>query len=156
MIFVIENNGYAESTSREYGTAVDSYVDRAAGFGIPGVTVDGTDFFAVHEAAGEVIRRAREGGGPSLLECKMVRFYGHFEGDAQTYRAAGELDDIRANKDCLKLFARTVTQAGVIAREELDTIDREVAALIEHAVQEAKAAPLPGPEDLLTDVYVSY
>ena len=92
VIFVIENNGYAESTAREYGTAVDSYVDRAAGFGVPGVTVDGTDFFAVHEAAGEVIRRAREGGGPSLLECKMVRFYGHFEGDAQTYRAAGELD----------------------------------------------------------------
>ncbi|WER49709.1 thiamine pyrophosphate-dependent dehydrogenase E1 component subunit alpha [Cupriavidus sp. WKF15] len=156
VIFVIENNGYAESTSRDYGTAVDSYVDRAAGFGIPGVTVDGTDFFAVHEAAGEVIRRAREGGGPALLECKMVRFYGHFEGDAQTYRAAGELDDIRANKDCLKLFSRTVTQSGVITREELDTIDREVAALIEHAVQEAKAAPLPGPEDLLTDVYVSY
>ncbi len=156
VIFVIENNGYAESTSRDYGTAVDSYVDRAAGFGIPGVTVDGTDFFAVHEAAGEVIRRAREGGGPSLLECKMVRFYGHFEGDAQTYRAAGELDDIRANKDCLKLFTRTVTQAGVVSREEIDAIDREVAALIEHAVQEAKAAPLPGPEDLLTDVYVSY
>lgn len=156
VIFVIENNGYAESTARDYGTAVDSYVDRAAGFGIPGVTVDGTDFFAVHEAAGEVIRRAREGGGPSLLECKMVRFYGHFEGDAQTYRAAGELDDIRANKDCLKLFSRTVTQAGVIAREALDEIDREVAALIEHAVQEAKAAPLPGPADLLTDVYVSY
>ncbi|KGF77980.1 ABC transporter substrate-binding protein, partial [Massilia sp. JS1662] len=84
VIFVIENNGYAESTSRDYATAVDSYVDRAAGFGIPGVTVDGTDFFAVHEAAGELIRRAREGGGPSLLECKMVRFYGHFEGDAQT------------------------------------------------------------------------
>ncbi|TPQ41460.1 MULTISPECIES: thiamine pyrophosphate-dependent dehydrogenase E1 component subunit alpha [Cupriavidus] len=156
VIFVIENNGYAESTSRDYGTAVDSYVDRAAGFGIPGVTVDGTDFFAVHEAAGEVIRRAREGGGPSLLECKMVRFYGHFEGDAQTYRAAGELDDIRANKDCLKLFSRAVTQAGVVSREELESIDREVATLIEHAVQEAKAAPLPGPEDLLTDVYVSY
>jgi pyruvate dehydrogenase E1 component alpha subunit len=156
VIFVIENNGYAESTARDYGTAVDSYVDRAAGFGIPGVTVDGTDFFAVHEAAGEVIRRAREGGGPALLECKMVRFYGHFEGDAQTYRAAGELDDIRANRDCLKLFTRTVTQSGVVSREEFDAIDREVAALIEHAVQEAKAAPLPGPEDLLTDVYVSY
>lgn len=156
VIFVIENNGYAESTSRDYGTAVDSYVDRAAGFGIPGVTVDGTDFFAVHEAAGEVIRRAREGGGPSLLECKMIRFYGHFEGDAQTYRGAGELDDIRANKDCLKLFTRAVTQAGVVARDEFDAIDREVAALIDHAVQEAKAAPLPGPDDLLTDVYVSY
>jgi len=156
VIFVIENNGYAESTAREYGTAVDSYVDRAAGFGVPGVTVDGTDFFTVHEAAGEVIRRAREGGGPSLLECKMVRFYGHFEGDAQTYRAPGELDDIRANKDCLKRFARTVTQAEAVSAAELAAIDREVAALIERAVQEAKAAPLPGPADLLTDVYVRY
>lgn len=156
VIFVIENNGYAESTSREYGTAVDSYVDRAAGFGIPGVTVDGTDFFAVHEAAGEVIRRAREGGGPALLECKMIRFYGHFEGDAQTYRAPGELDDIRSNKDCLKKFAHAVTQAEVITRAELDAIDRDVAALIERAVQEAKDAPQPSAGDLLTDVYVSY
>ncbi|MGO4814641.1 thiamine pyrophosphate-dependent dehydrogenase E1 component subunit alpha [Cupriavidus sp. 2MCAB6] len=156
VIFVIENNGYAESTARDYGTAVDSYVDRAAGFGIPGVTVDGTDFFAVHEAAGEVIKRAREGGGPALLECKMVRFYGHFEGDAQTYRASGELDDIRANKDCLKKFTATVTQSGVIAPDELKAIDEQVAALIEDAVQQAKAAPFPTPADLLTDVYVSY
>ncbi|MDW3685935.1 thiamine pyrophosphate-dependent dehydrogenase E1 component subunit alpha [Cupriavidus sp. CV2] len=156
VIFVIENNGYAESTARDYGTAVDSYVDRAAGFGIPGVTVDGTDFFAVHEAAGEVIKRAREGGGPALLECKMVRFYGHFEGDAQTYRASGELDDIRANKDCLKKFTATVTQAGVIALDDLKAIDEQVAALIEDAVQQAKAAPFPSPADLLTDVYVSY
>ncbi|WP_076997556.1 thiamine pyrophosphate-dependent dehydrogenase E1 component subunit alpha [Variovorax sp. KK3] len=156
VIFVIENNGYAESTSRDYGTAVDSYVDRAAGFGIPGVTVDGTDFFAVHEAAGELIRRAREGGGPSLLECKMVRFYGHFEGDAQTYRGTGELDDIRANRDCLKLFSAKVTQAGAVAQAELDAIDEEVAALIERAVQEAKAAPQPTAADLLTDVYVTY
>jgi acetoin:2,6-dichlorophenolindophenol oxidoreductase subunit alpha len=156
VIFVIENNGYAESTARDYGTAVDSYVDRAAGFGIPGVTVDGTDFFAVYEAAGEVIRRAREGGGPSLLECKMIRFYGHFEGDAQTYRAPGELDDIRSNKDCLKKFADAVTQADVIAPAELDAIDREVAALIDRAVAEAKEAPLPSAPDLLTDVYVKY
>ncbi|WHZ10085.1 MAG: acetoin dehydrogenase E1 component alpha-subunit [Burkholderiaceae bacterium] len=156
VIFVIENNGYAESTSRDYGTAVDSYVDRASGFGVPGVTVDGTDFFAVHEAAGEVIRRAREGGGPSLLECKMVRFYGHFEGDAQTYRGTGELDDIRANRDCLKSFSARVTEAGVVKQPELDAIDKEVAALIERAVQEAKAAPLPTAADLVTDVYVTY
>lgn len=155
-LFVIENNGYAEATSRDYATAVDSYVDRAAGFGMPGITVDGTDFFAVYEAAGEVIRRAREGGGPSLLECKMVRFYGHFEGDAQTYRAAGELDDIRANHDCLKIFGATVTAAGVITESELRSIDDQVLSLIEDAVQQAKAAPLPPPSDLLTDVYVTY
>ncbi len=155
-IFVVENNGYAESTSRDYGVAVDSYVDRAAGFGLPGVTVDGTDFFAVYEAAGEVIKRARSGGGPSLLECKMVRFYGHFEGDAQTYRGPGELDDIRANKDCIKKFAAAVAGAGVVSAAELKKIDEEVLGLIERAVTEAKAAPLPAATDLTTDVYVSY
>ena len=156
VIFVVENNGYAESTSRDYGVAVDSYVDRAAGFGLPGVTVDGTDFFAVHEAAGEIIGRARKGGGPALLECKMVRFHGHFEGDAQTYRAPGETEDNRANKDCLKKFAAAVTGAGVIAADELRKIDHEVLGLIERAVTEAKAAPLPTLADLTTDVYVAY
>jgi len=155
-IFVVENNGYAESTSRDYAVAVDSYVDRAAGFGLPGVTVDGTDFFAVYEAAGEIIKRAREGGGPALLECKMVRFHGHFEGDAQTYRGKGELEDIRANKDCVKKFAAKVTGAGVITQAELAPIDKEVLSLIERAVQEAKAAAQPTAADLLTDVYVTY
>ncbi|MFM7255341.1 MAG: thiamine pyrophosphate-dependent dehydrogenase E1 component subunit alpha [Betaproteobacteria bacterium] len=155
-IFVVENNGYAESTSRDYAVAVDSYVDRAAGFGLPGVTVDGTDFFAVYEAAGEIIRRAREGGGPSLLECKMVRFFGHFEGDAQTYRGAGEVDDIRTHKDCLKKFRHEVTVAGVLSADDLKDVDEEVAALIERAVREAKAAPLPTEADLTTDVYVKY
>jgi pyruvate dehydrogenase E1 component alpha subunit len=155
-IFVVENNGYAESTSRDYGVAVDSYVDRAAGFGLPGVTVDGTDFFAVHEAAGEIIARARAGGGPALLECKMVRFHGHFEGDAQTYRGPGELDRIRAEQDCLKAFRAAVTGAGVIAAAELEAIDHQVLGLIERAVTEAKAAPAPTAADLLTDVYVRY
>jgi acetoin:2,6-dichlorophenolindophenol oxidoreductase subunit alpha len=155
-IFVVENNGYAEATSRDYAVAVDSYVDRAAGFGLPGITVDGTDFFAVYEAAGEIVKRARQGGGPSLLECKMVRFYGHFEGDAQTYRGKGELDDIRANKDCLKKFSAQVTAAGVLNAGELKAIDSEVLGLIEDAVKQAKAAPLPTAADLTTDVYVSY
>jgi len=136
--------------------AVDSFVDRAAGFGLPGVTVDGLDFFAVYEAAGEIIKRAREGGGPALLECKMIRMYGHFEGDQQTYRAKGELDDIRANKDCLKMFTQRVMEAGVISRGELDAIDREVVAEIQEASAFAKAAPLPTAADLTTDVYVNY
>ncbi|MEA9391197.1 thiamine pyrophosphate-dependent dehydrogenase E1 component subunit alpha [Acerihabitans sp. TG2] len=156
VIFVIENNGYAEATSRSYATAVDSYVDRAAGFGMLGVTVDGTDFFAVYETAGELIRRAREGGGPALLECKMVRFFGHFEGDAQTYRAKDELESIRATQDCLKLFRSQVEQAGVVNADRFNAIDQEVAALIEQAVAQAKAAPEPTAADLLSDVYVSY
>ena len=156
MVFVVENNGYAESTSVDYATAVDSYVDRASGFGLPGITVDGTDFFAVHEAAGEVIKRAREGGGPSLLECKMIRFFGHFEGDAQTYRAEGENEFNRANHDCLQHFRARVTEAGVIGDDELNAIDGEVLSSIDNAVEQAVAAPLPTAADLTTDVYVNY
>ena len=156
VIFVVENNGYAESTSDDYATAVDSYIDRASGFGLPGVSVDGTEFFAVYEAAGEIIRRAREGGGPSLLECKMIRFFGHFEGDAQTYKAKGENEHNRATRDCIKSFAHHVTEAGVITAAELAVIDREVESLIDDAVSTAKGAPLPTGRDLLTDVYVSY
>jgi len=156
VIFVVENNGYAEATSRDYGTAVESFVDRAAGFGMPGVSIDGTDLFAVYEAAGEMIKRAREGGGPALLECKMVRFYGHFEGDAQTYRAPGELDDIRANHDCIKILTAQLTKSGVITSDEIAAIDQEVIDLIETAVKEAKAAPQPTLADLTSDVYVNY
>ena len=85
-IFVVENNGYAESTSSKWSVSLSGNAsDRAAGFGMPGVEVDGHDFFAVYEAAGEAVERARNGGGPTLLECKLNRYYGHFEGDAQTY-----------------------------------------------------------------------
>lgn len=156
VIFVIENNGYAEATSVTYATAVDSYVDRATGFGLPAVSVDGTDFFAVHKAAGDLIAKARGGGGPAVLECKMSRFFGHFEGDSQTYKAKGENEFNRANRDCLKIFADRVAAAGVVSEAEIALLDREVASLIDDAVTSAKAAPLPAARDLLSDVYVSY
>ena len=156
VVFVVENNGYAESTARDWAVAVDSYVDRAAGFGLPGVTVDGTDFFAVYETAGEVIKRAREGGGPSLLECKMIRFFGHFEGDAQTYRGKGEVDEIRLNHDCIKIFTGRLLEAGVVEKAELAAIDSVVGKEVGEAVEAAKAAPLPLPKELMTDVYVAY
>ena len=155
-IFVVENNGYAQSTSRDYAVAVDSYVDRALGFGMPGVTVDGTDFFAVYEAAGEIISRARDGGGPSLLECNMIRFYGHFEGDAQTYRGSGEVEEIRKNRDCLKKFVQQVTQTDALNKSDLDGIDQEISVLINEAFDEAQKAPRPTETDLLSDVYINY
>ena len=95
-----------------------------------------------------MIARAREGGGPSLLECKMYRFYGHFEGDAQTYRAQGEVENLRENHDCIKIFRAAVTGAGVIGAAELDTIDAQALALVNEAVEHATAAPRPrGPRD---------
>src|ERR1700759_3691884 len=154
-IFVAENNGYAEAISSTWSVATDNIADRASGFGMPGVIVDGFDFFAVHEAASEAIVRAREGGGPTLIEMKFTRYFGHFEGDQQTYRAS-EVEQARAELDCLKRFADRVTETGELTRSDLDAVDAEVAALIDRAVDEAKAAPLPTEADLLTDVYVRY
>ena len=155
-IFVVENNGYAESTSSKWSIACDDAADRASGFNMPGVVIDGHDFFAVHEAAGEAIKRARAGAGPSLLECKLNRYYGHFEGDAQTYRGQDEVKKLRESRDCLALFREKVTSAALVDGVDLDAIDREALALIESAVSKAKAAPAPTAADLLTDVYVSY
>jgi acetoin:2,6-dichlorophenolindophenol oxidoreductase subunit alpha len=123
---------------------------------MPGVTVDGHDFFAVYETAKEAIERARRGGGPSLVECKVNRYYGHYEGDTQSYRAANEVEKIRESRDCIQHFAQKVTSSGLLTQSELDGIDREVAALVEDSVKQAKSAPKPGLADLLTDVYISY
>jgi len=109
----------------------------------------------VHEAASEAIARARGGGGPTLIEMKFTRYFGHFEGDQQTYRA-DEVARARAELDCLMRFADRVTQTGELTRADLDAVDAEVAATIDAAVESAKAAPLPTVEDLLTDVYVRY
>src|SRR5437762_1326101 len=132
-VFVAENNGYAESTSSTWSVASDNIADRAAGVGMPGVIVDGFDFFAVHEAASAAIARAREGGGPTLIEMQFTRYFGPFEGDQQTYRAS-EVDHARAELDCLTRFADRVTQTGELARTDLDAVDAEVGALIDGAV----------------------
>jgi pyruvate dehydrogenase E1 component alpha subunit len=156
VVFIAENNGYAESTGVKWNVPTPDIADRAAGFGMPGVTVDGNDFFAVYEAAGEAISRARAGGGPTLLECKTNRFYGHFEGDAMLYRPPGEVKQLRETCDSLKIFAKKVTAEGIITAAELEAIDKEVAALVNDSVAKAKAAPNPTEADLLTDVYISY
>jgi pyruvate dehydrogenase E1 component alpha subunit len=156
VLFVVENNGYAEATSSAFHQAGVDVAKRADGFGMPGIVVDGFDFFAVHEAAGEAIRRARSGGGPTLLECKVGRYYGHFEGDQQTYRGPNEVEDLRRDRDCLDSLARRATDAGIVEAGDLEAIDRDVAQLIDDAVEDAHAAPDPTPADLHTDVYVSY
>ena len=154
-IFVIEDNGYAESTASSWAVA-GSQVGRAAGFGMPGYEVDGHDFFAVHEVAREVIERARAGEGPSLVHVRFTRYYGHFEGDAMTYRGKDEVPRIAAERDCLKLFRERVLQAGLLEPAVFDAIDQEVVEYIDRVTREAKAAPMPSEADLLTDVYVSY
>jgi len=154
-IFVVEDNGYAEATSSSFSVS-GTQVGRAQGFGIPAAEVDGHDFFAVHEASREMIERARDGGGPSLLHARVNRFFGHFEGDAMTYRAPDEVEILRRDKDPLKWFRTRVTEAGLLEAGQLDAIDRDVADEIESAAVDAKGAAMPPPAKLLTDVYVTY
>lgn len=156
VIFFFENNGYGEGTAASYAVGCDSIADRAAGFGLPAVAVDGTDFFAVFEAAGAAIERARSGKGPSVIESHAVRFYGHFEGDPQLYRSKEELRDARENRDCLKNFRRDALAGARLEAQEMEAIDREVAALIENCTATARAAALPDAARLLDGVYGSY
>lgn len=153
-IFVFENNGYGEATGHNYAVGGRDIAGRAAGFGLPAVTVDGTDFFAVYEATAEAVKRAREGGGPSVIEAKAFRWHGHFEGDPGLYRGEGEIERLRADHDPLKIF--TSKTAEKLTREALEAIDAEVKAQVDDAVIKARAAGYPVAESLLTDVYVSY
>ena len=155
VVFVVEDNGYAEATASNWSVS-GTQVKRAEGFGIPAVRVEGSDFFAVHDAAGEAIERARNGGGPSLIHCKLNRFFGHFEGDAMTYRAPGEVEGVRRDCEPLTIFRRRVTEAGLLDPGQFEALDAEVAGEIERAVVAAKAAAMPAAAKLLTDVYVSY
>ncbi len=154
-IFVVEDNGYAEATASSWAVG-GSQTKRAEAFGMPGYQVDGHDFFAVHEVAREVIDRARAGEGPSLVNVQLNRYFGHFEGDATTYRGEGEVEALRRDRDCLNIFRKRVTEAALLEASQLKAIDEEVSGLIEDSVGEAKAAPVPPAEQLLTDVYVSY
>jgi len=156
VVFIIENNGYAESTSNQFHQKGIDVARRAEAFGMPGMIVNGQDYFEVREAAQVAIDRARSGGGPSLLECKTVRYYGHFEGDQQKYREPGEVERARAERDPLVIFEKRVTSAGILPADQFRMVDAEVLALIEESVIEAKAAPQPTLESLLDDVYVSY
>jgi len=153
-IFIVEDNGYAESTASKWSVG-GSQVGRGKGFGMPAIEVDGSDFFAVHEAAREVIDRARSGGGPSLMHVKLMRYYGHFEGDAATYKAADEVAKYKATKDPLALFRNRVTEAKLLDATALDEIDRECRQRIKQCVSDAKSAKQPTEADLMTDVYTS-
>tara|TARA_B100001179_G_scaffold222265_1_gene198519 strand:+ start:491 stop:1453 length:963 start_codon:yes stop_codon:yes gene_type:complete len=156
VIFVFENNGYGEHTGADYAVGSKDIARRAEGFGLPTYKVDGTDFFDVYETAGKAIKDAREGKGPSAIEAEAVRFGGHFIGDPQNYRAEGELDKLRAERDCLKIFRSKVISDFDLKEEELNLIDKEVSALIDDCTKSGISAPMPDVKELNSDVYLNY
>jgi TPP-dependent pyruvate/acetoin dehydrogenase alpha subunit len=156
VIFVLENNGYSEHTGADYAVGSRDLTSRSAAFGMPAERVDGADYQAVYEAMGRAVSRAKRGEGPSTIEATITRYYGHFEGDPQNYRAKDEVSRLRETMDCLKRFRARNEADHSIAPAALDAIDAEVMALIDRAVTEAKASPAPVEADLYSDVYIQY
>ncbi|MDK2855361.1 MAG: acetoin:2,6-dichlorophenolindophenol oxidoreductase subunit alpha [Bacillota bacterium] len=154
VVFVCENNQYASTTPYRTTTSVENIADRAIGYGIPGVVVDGNDVFAVYEAAQAAVERARSGGGPTLLEAKTYRIKGHFVGDPELYRTRQEVEEHLENDDPLKNFRRQVLAASRLSERELAEIEAQVREEIEEAVDFARKSPFPAPEELFEDLYV--
>ena len=152
VVYVCENNQYQQWVPRKNVAVVDSVAEMAASYAIPGVSVDGQDLEAVHAAAGEAIGRAREGGGPTLLEARTYRFYGHSLGDREEYRTREEVDEWRDARDPIKLFGKYMKERQWLGDDEDEAIRASVKAEIEQSVAFAEAGPLPGADDVATDV----
>jgi pyruvate dehydrogenase E1 component alpha subunit len=147
VLFVCEHNGYGEFTASEDVTAGGDPVERGAVFGIASEAVDGMDVLAVRAAALRAIARARAGEGPSFLVCATYRFSGHHVGDKQEYKDAEEARAWRL-KDPISRLARHLEETGAATGDEIDAMAGEIEAEIRAAVEEAKAAPLPGAAEL--------
>ena len=157
-IFVVEDNGYAEVDRQRAGRSAAARSAAARASACPAIEVDGNDFFAVYEAAREAIERARGGGGPSLIHVKLNRYYGHFEGDAMTYRGARRGGEAARRRRIRCRSSASAWSRPALLEPERARRDRprRSSSTSSRCMVEAKAAPMPTEEDLLTDVYVSY
>jgi pyruvate dehydrogenase E1 component alpha subunit len=156
VVFVAENNGYGEATPFEYASSCKQIVDRAIGYNMPAVRVDGKDVLAVYQAAEEAIQRARKGEGPTLIECVTYRNYGHFEGDAQKYKTEEEKREHLQERDAIVLFRKHLLSQQLLSEKELVEMEESVEHAVQKAIEFAENSPYPEASELLKDVYVSY
>ncbi|MBM4205767.1 MAG: thiamine pyrophosphate-dependent dehydrogenase E1 component subunit alpha [Gammaproteobacteria bacterium] len=154
VVFVCENNGYGEYTPQRNHQAIVDVADRAAGYGMPGVVVDGMDAVAVYEAAGEAIARARAGEGPTLLECKTYRYFDHVgvRGMGLTYRTDEELAEWK-KRDPIELFEARLQEQKIMSAADIKAVHDQTMAEIDKAIQFAESSPFPDPSAVLEDVY---
>ncbi|MGV1866972.1 MULTISPECIES: thiamine pyrophosphate-dependent dehydrogenase E1 component subunit alpha [unclassified Rhizobium] len=153
VVFVCENNKYGMSTSTERSTAVPNIADRAAGYSMPGVIVDGNILSDVAEASQAAVERARSGLGPSLIECKTYRHRGHSKSDRNRYRTKDEIDDWMTNRDPIDMFEKQLAEFGIADEATLAGIRDSVREEIEAAIEFAKSSPSPETADLGQNVY---
>jgi pyruvate dehydrogenase E1 component alpha subunit len=154
VVFVCENNGYAQATPVEYALAVPDVAARAAAYGMPGETIDGQDALAVLAAAERAVQRARQGAGPSLIECKTYRYYGHHQGDNPLRYRTEEEEAVARERDCVARLRDHLVSAGILDATGADAITARTRAAIDEAVAVAENSPLPEAADLYRHVYV--
>lgn len=154
VIFVCENNVYAEFTDSRTMTRVPRVADRAAAYGIDAVVVDGNDVEAVHRAALDAAERCRSGQGPVLIEADTYRWHGHYEGDAQPYKPEAESAAWR-EQDPLVRAGRLLVEREEATEDEVEQVRAEAREKVEQAVERARAADGPDPEEAYANVFVN-
>ena len=154
IIFVVENNKFASTVRTKDTTSVENISDRAVGYGMPGTTIDGNDVISVYETAKEIIKRARESGGPCLLEVKTYRIKGHFVGDPELYRDKKEVEEFWLSEP-IKKFEKRLMEEKLLNELEKKKIWEDAQKEIKEAVKFAKESPMPSGEDALTDLFVN-
>ena len=150
VIFVCENNQFAEGTTHDYASASETIAERAAAYNMPGVRVDGMDVLEVYKATQEAVDRAKKGEGPTLIECDTYRKYGHFEGDEQKVKSP---DDRNADKNATAEFRKQAIEEGWLTEEEADDIENTAEQAVEDAVKFADESELPDEDSLYKDVF---
>ncbi len=156
IIYLCENNRYAEATPFEFVVAGQSVANRAAGYGMPGVTVDGQSVLDMYEVSGEAIKRARAGDGPTLIEAQTYRYQGHFGADNPLGYRTEEEEAFYKERDCISTMTKHLLEGGYASEEELQTIDERTVEAVAEATKFANESPFPDGSELTTDVYVSY
>lgn len=152
VVFLCENNLYGMSMSSERAFNLEQLSDRARGYGIPGVTVDGNDLQAVYDATIQAVDRARAGGGPTFIEAKTYRWRGHSKSDKNLYRTREEIDQWRS-RDPIERYETQLLAAGTLRQTDIDAVREGVRSELREAVQRANAAPDASAHDLLEAVY---
>ncbi|MBC7251150.1 MAG: pyruvate dehydrogenase (acetyl-transferring) E1 component subunit alpha [Anaerolineae bacterium] len=152
VVFVCENNQYAMSFSVKKAFPIERISDRAAAYGMPGVTVDGNDLMAVYEAVSQAVKRARSGEGPTLIENVTYRWRGHSKSDANRYRTREEIEAWK-QKCPIKRFRARLIEEGILTEEEADRIEQEAYAAVDAAVAFAETSPEPALETIEEGVY---
>ena len=156
VIYVCENNRYAESTPFEFVVAGQSVANRASGYDMPGVPVDGHSVLDMYEVSKEAVKRARSGEGPTLIEAHTYRYQGHFGADNTLAYRTEEEEVYYHERDCIARTSKYLLESGYVTEDELKGIDVKAIADVEKATKFANESPFPEDSELTTDVYVSY